>query len=263
MSLRPPRAATLACGILFWTVTAIVYLPILVMAVFSFNSGRFQTLPFRGLTIGWYARVLGDPLYAQAFLTSVLLAGVVAALATALAFACAYALVKARFPGKGAFAFVMLGPLVVPLLLIGMALRLWFARLGLEPGLVPVTIGQVLYVLPLALLNLRNRLAQLPPSHEEAARALGATRLTAVREVVLPACALTLVATFLLTFTFAFDEFVIAYFLTNFEITLPIKIWTTLVTGFDPTINAAGTLVFLFSLALGLAAQLLATRLGR
>ena len=64
-----------------------------------------------------------------------------------------------------------------------------------------------------------------------------------------------MIATLLLTFTFAFDEFVIAYFLTNFEITLPIKIWTTLVTGFDPVINAVGVAVFLFSMTLGLLAQ--------
>lgn len=263
MSLPQPRRAVLACGTLFWAVVGIVYLPIAVMAVFSLNSGRFQTLPFRAATTAWYGRVLADPLYGQALLTSVLLALVVAAVATALAFACAYALVNASFPGRDAVTALMLAPLVVPLLLVGIALRLWVVRLGLTPGLVLAGIGQVLYVLPLALLNLKNRLAQLPRSHEEAARSLGASRLAAVREVVLPACRLSLVATFLLSFTFAFDEFVIAYFLTNFEITLPIKIWTTLVTGFDPAINAAGTLVFLFSLSLGLAAQLMAKRLER
>ena len=77
---------------------------------------------------------------------------------------------------------------------------------------------------------------------------------------MLPACRVSLIATFLLCFTFAFDEFVIAYFLTNFSITLPIKIWTTLVTGFDPTINALGTMVFVFSLALGVTAQWLLMR---
>jgi spermidine/putrescine transport system permease protein len=123
-----------------------------------------------------------------------------------------------------------------------------------------VWIGQVLYVLPLAVLNLRNRIAQIPKSHEEAAWALGASPLRAIADVVLPACRFALLATLILTFTFAFDEFVIAYFLTNFSITLPIKIWTTLVTGFDPTINALGTMVFLFSMTLGIAAQALFMR---
>jgi spermidine/putrescine transport system permease protein len=124
-------------------------------------------------------------------------------------------------------------------------------------------VGQVLYVLPLAVLNLRNRIAQLPKSHEEAGWALGASRLRAIIDVILPACRASLIATFILCFTFAFDEFVIAYFLTNFSVTLPIKIWTTLVTGFDPTINALGTMVFAFSLILGVTAQWLLLRKDR
>ena len=111
--------------------------------------------------------------------------------------------------------------------------------------------------MPLAILNLRNRIAQIPKSQEEAAWALGAGRTRSMLEIVLPNCKFALAATLILTFTFAFDEFVIAYFLTNFSITLPIKIWTSLVTGFDPAINAVGTMVFLFSMALGICSQLL------
>ena len=136
-------------------------------------------------------------------------------------------------------------------MLIGISLRLYFVSLGLKPSLWLVFVGQTLFVLPLAILNLRNRIAQIPRSHEEAAWALGASRLRAIVEIVLPSCRFAVVATLIVTFTFAFDEFVIAYFLTNFDITLPIKIWTTLVTGFDPTINAVGVCVFLFSMGDG------------
>ena len=155
---------------------------------------------------------------------------------------------------------LVLAPLAVPLILIGISLRLYFVSVGFEPSLGLVYAGQVLYVLPLAVLNLRNRIAQIPKSHEEAAWALGASRLRAIIEIVLPACKLAIVATLIITFTFAFDEFVIAYFLTNFSITLPIKIWTSLVTGFDPAINAAGAMVFSFSMILGIVAQVLFMR---
>ncbi|MCA3448106.1 MAG: ABC transporter permease [Rhodobacter sp.] len=252
-----------ALALLFWVTAAVIYLPIGVMAVFSFSTARYQILPSPDYTIEWYGRVFTDGQYSAGFVNSVLLAGSVSLVATLIGFACAYSLVNARFPGKAAFTFLILAPLAVPLLLVGIALRIWTTMLGLQPSLPLAGVGQVLYVLPLAVLNLRNRIAQLPKSHEEAAWALGASRVRAIVDVILPACRASLIATFILCFTFAFDEFVIAYFLTNFSVTLPIKIWTTLVTGFDPTINALGTMVFVFSLSLGVTAQWLLMRKDR
>ena len=247
-------------GFLFGTAATIIYLPILVMVVFSFNSGRYQVMPFRQFTWQWYERVFLDAQYVGGLFNSIVVAGSVSITATVIAFACAYSLVNADFRGKTAVTLLVLAPLAVPLILIGISLRLYFVSIGFEPSLGLVYAGQVLYVLPLAVLNLRNRIAQIPKSHEEAAWALGASRLRAIIEIVLPACKLAIVATLIITFTFAFDEFVIAYFLTNFSITLPIKIWTSLVTGFDPAINAAGAMVFSFSMILGIVAQILFMR---
>ncbi len=261
LTVTPRTGRTLAA--LFSGVVALIYLPILVMAVFSFSSGRFQTLPFREATTDWYARIAADDAYAEAAATSLILAFVVSIAATLIAFAAAYALANARIRGKQAILALLLSPLAVPLVLIGIGLRLYATTTGFPLGYPSVAIGQTIYVLPLAVLNLQTRIAQLPKSHEEAAWSLGATRLRGIIDVVLPSCAAALIATLILTFTFAFDEFAIAYFLTTFEITLPIKIWTTLVTGYDPTINALGTLVFGFSVLLGITAQLLLSRKGR
>ena len=247
-------------GLLFGTAALIIYLPIIVMIVFSFNSGRYQVMPFREFTWEWYGRVFQDAQYIAGFVNSVAIAAAVSLTATTIAFACAYSLVNAKFPGKLVVTLLVLAPLAVPLILIGIALRLYFVAIGFEPSLGLVYAGQVLYVLPLAVLNLRNRIAQIPKSHEEAAWALGASRLRAIFEIVVPACRLAIVATLIITFTFAFDEFVIAYFLTNFSITLPIKIWTSLITGFDPAINAVGVMVFSFSMVLGVVAQILFMR---
>ena len=257
---REPVWVRCTFATIFGVAAIVIYLPIGVMFVFSFNSGRYQVMPFRDFTLRWYERLLVDPQYISGLVNSVLIAGAVSVTATAIAFACAYSLVNARFPGKTAATLFVLAPLAVPLVLIGISLRLYFVSLGLEPSLWLVFVGQTLFVLPLAILNLRNRIAQIPRGHEEAAWALGASRLRAIVEIVLPSCRFAVVATLIVTFTFAFDEFVIAYFLTNFDITLPIKIWTTLVTGFDLTINAVGVCVFLFSMGMGIAAQLLFTR---
>ena len=247
-------------ALVFGAAIAVIYLPIIVMAVFSFNSGRYQVMPFRKFTWEWYGRVFRDEQYVTGLANSIAIAVAVSVSATVIAFFCAYSLVNARFPGKTAVTLLVLAPLAVPLILIGIGLRLYFVSLGFEPSLGLVYAGQVLFVLPLAVLNLRNRIAQIPKSQEEAAWALGASRLRAIVDIVLPSCRFAIVATLIITFTFAFDEFIIAYFLTNFSITLPIKIWTTLVTGFDPAINAVGVMVFGFSMALGIAGQILFMR---
>jgi spermidine/putrescine transport system permease protein len=253
--LTASRGVRAALGALFGVALAVVYLPIAVMALFSFNSGRYQTLPFREPTLQWYLRMAQDGGFVDGLANSLLIASGASLLATTLGFLAAYGLHRSRMPAKPVLIGLVLAPLAVPLILIGIGMRLQITALGLSPALWLVLLGQTVYVLPLAVLNLRTRIMRVPPSLEEAALSLGASRLRAIFGVVAPACGSTLVATLLITFTFAFDEFVIAYFLTNFQLTLPIKIWTTLVTGFDPAINAVGAAVFLFSLTVGVAAQ--------
>ena len=242
---------------LFFSVVFIIYLPIIVMIIFSFNSSKYQIMPFRNFTTEWYIRVLNDSQYLDGLLNSLMVSITVSLLATTLAFFCSYSLVNSNFQGKSFLNLFFLTPLVVPLILIGISLRFYLTAQGYEPSLYLVTIGQSIFVMPLAILNLSNRMSQIPKNLEEAAWSLGSSRFRSMFEIILPACKFSLIATFILTFTFAFDEFIIAYFLNNFSITLPIKIWTSLVTGFDPAINAIGTLVFLTSLTLGLTAQLL------
>jgi len=243
--------------VLFFFIVFIIYLPIFVMIVFSFNSSKYQIMPLRSLTTDWYYRVFNDSQYIEGLTNSLFVSVTVSLVATTLAFFCSYSLVNSNFIGKNILNLFFLTPLVVPLILIGISLRFYLSSQGYEPSLYLVTIGQSIFVMPLAILNLSNRMSQIPKNLEEAAWSLGSSRIRSIFEIILPACKFSLIATFILTFTFAFDEFIIAYFLNNFSITLPIKIWTSLVTGFDPAINAVGTLVFLTSLTLGLTAQLL------
>ena len=243
--------------VLFTIIVSLIYLPILVMIVFSFNSSKYQIMPFRNFTTSWYQRVLTDSQYIEGLTNSLIVSISVSFFATLLAFFCAYSLVNSNFKGKSFLNIFFLTPLVVPLILIGISLRFYLTSRGYEPSLFLVAIGQSIFVMPLAILNLSNRMSQIPKNLEEAAWSLGSSRLRSMFEIILPSCKFSLIATFILTFTFAFDEFIIAYFLTNFSITLPIKIWTSLVTGFDPAINAIGTIVFLTSLTLGLISQIL------
>ena len=250
-------ATRLGLNFFFGAVVLCIYTPIIVMIIFSFNSGRYQTLPFREFTTDWYARMLQDQNFIDGLGNSLIIASSVSILATILGFLAAYSFQKAEFPAKPIALGLLLAPLAFPLILVGIGMRLQFTSLGVKPGLWLVAMGQTIYVLPLAILNLRVGIANVSSSLEDAAISLGASRIRTLVEIIAPACRSTIIATLLITFTFAFDEFIIAYFLTNFEITLPIKIWTTLVTGFDPTVNAVGSGVFVFSVTLGLLAQIL------
>jgi spermidine/putrescine transport system permease protein len=131
----------------------------------------------------------------------------------------------------------------------------YFFSIGWHFSLLTVLLGHLIFSIPLALLILRARLLQIPISLEEAAWDLGAGRLRSLWEVVLPMALPGILVSILLTFTFSFDEFIVAYFLTQFELTLPIKIWANLITGFDPTVNAIGSIVLVLSLTVVLMAQ--------
>ncbi|MEO1131307.1 MAG: ABC transporter permease [Cyanobacteria bacterium J06639_1] len=233
----------------------ILYLPLLVVGIFSFNSGRYQVLPLKEFSVQWYQNVWRDPAFGEAFGHSILVGVAVSLTATAVGFLGAYALVHSHFPGKTVLSALLVTPIAVPGILLGIALRVYFFRLGWQFSLFSVYLGHLVFSIPLALLLMRSRLRQIPKSLEEAAWDLGAKRWQGMWRVVLPLAFPAVIASLLLTFTFSFDEFIVAYFLTQFEQTLPIKIWANLITGFDPTVNAIGSLIVLSSLTLGAIAQ--------
>lgn len=233
----------------------IIYAPIILVVVFSFNAGRFQVLPLRGFSLEWYLKMFSDPAFMDALQNSLLVSLGTSVIATTFGFLGAYSLIRSHLPFKDVLTGFLITPLAVPAILLGVSLRVYFFRLGWNFSLLTVMLGHLIFDIPLALLILRARLLQQPLSLEEAAWDLGAGRLRALWEVTLPMAMPGLVVSLLLTFTFSFDEFIIAYFLTQFELTLPIKIWANLITGFDPTVNAIGTIVLGLSLSLILLAQ--------
>ena len=166
--------ASRALAVLFWVTVAVIYLPIGIMAVFSFSAARYQILPIPAYTTEWYGRVFTDGQYTAGFVNSVLLACSVSLVATLIGFACAYSLVNAHFPGKAAFTFLILAPLAVDATAHGhVARREPGLRINLtlavpqQPRLHPLPVADVLAarrVLVLQL-NVRMRLAE-PADHQ-------------------------------------------------------------------------------------------------
>jgi spermidine/putrescine transport system permease protein len=231
--------------------------------VFSFNSDRFPTLPLGHFTTDWYARAFARPEVWVAIGNSLTVAGITAVLSTLIGFATAYTDFRYGFRFKQAYLALALLPPTLPLVILGLAMLAWLSRVGLSGTLTGIVIAHVVLATPFAMAICRLRLNQMDPSLEAAAWNLGASQWTAMRHVILPFCAPALLAALCLTAAVSFDEFVVAWFVSGLNRTVPVMILEILQGNVDPQINAIGTVVFLTSMSLVIAAQFLIFRKGR
>jgi len=237
-----------------------IYLPVAVLVLFSFHSGRVPMPPFEGPTIEWYLEVLGDGKVTEGIANSILVGAVSSALATLLGFLAAYGMARHRPPGSTAIQAAIMMPLTMSYLVIGLGLLILFSALDFGKSLWLVGIGHVVINLPLCFAIVFSQLGGQQAALERAARDLGASEVQVITRVTVPMVWPALFAAFCLAFTFSWDEFVIAFLLTSFDVTLPVVIWSMLRTGLNPETNAAGTLVFLVSLAVALVFELVVLR---
>lgn len=238
-----------------------IYLPVVVLVLFSFHDGRVPVPPFEGPSLRWYEAVLGSGRIMGATLSSLLVGFLSSAVATALGFLAAWGLARNRVPGGRLAQALIVMPLTVSYLIVGMGLMITFAAAGVSKSLLAVGIGHVVINLPLAFAICLAQMGRQQAVLERAARDLGASEPQVLLRVTLPLLWPALFAAFALSFTLSWDEFVIAFLLSNFDVTLPVVIWSMLRTGLDPQTNVAGTLVFLVSLLLvGVGAGIIAGR---
>ncbi len=247
---------------LSWAVIAFLYLPIIVMMVFSFNDSEFTGLPFNGPTLRWYAEVLDDSQVLRALTNSILVAIGSVALSVLFGLPAAVALDRYDFPGKSAFRRLVMLPIVLPGVITGVSLLLFYVRLGLNLSLATIILGQGTALLCVTLTEVFARLQQVGRSREEAALDLGATPFEVFRHVTLPAVRSALAGAMLIAFSISFDEIAVTYLLTGRENTLPMTLWSMLRRSVTPEVNAICTLVIAGSVVLILVGMKL-TRQGQ
>lgn len=235
---------------------AFIYLPVAVLVLFSFQAGSVPVPPFDGPSLEWYANVLATERVTDAALASVVVGLVSSALATGLATLAAWGLARHRIPGGRAIEALLYLPLAVSTLVIGVGLLVAFSAAGIGKSLWAVGIGHVVLNLPLAFAMVHAQFDREHARFEQAARDLGATETQVFVRVTLPLMRPAILGAFLLSLTFSWDEFVVAFLLSGFEPTLPVVIWSMLRTGLNPQTNAAGTLVFLVSVVAALLFEL-------
>lgn len=242
-----------------WTVLVFLFLyaPIIILVVFSFEKGTFSSLPWSGFTTQWYVQMAGDSRLISSTLNSLYVAVVVTSVATILGTLGAIALVRGNFRAKGLYRAIVIAPMTIPGLILGIALLLWFNYLGINTSLRTVMIGQLVFVTPFVVITVSARLRGFDPELEEAARDLGASKWQTYRRVTLPILMPGIVSGALFAFTLSFDDFLIAFFTSGVENTLPIYIWSKIQHGTDPVINAISTMVLLVSILLIVASELI------
>jgi spermidine/putrescine transport system permease protein len=235
-----------------WAYLAAIYsfilLPVVVLVVFSFQDGRLPVPPFQGATVKWYAQVLADRDLLSALGNSALVAVTSSTVALVLGFLAAHGLARVRLPGSVLMRGLLIAPLTVSYLIIALGLLNMFNQTGLRPSLLATGIGHVVINLPLCFAILYAAMGDHQKSAERAARDLGAGEAQVLWLVSAPMLMAPMTAAFFLSVTFSWDEFIIAFLLTRFDVTLPVEIWSMLKSGLSPKTNAIGSLVFLVSI---------------
>ena len=232
-------------------------MPIVTLIVFSFQKNQYASIPGQGWSLRWYQKLLADGALVDALKNSLVVSPLAATGASVLGFFAAYAIHRFRFPGRALLAFVITLPMLIPALILGIAFLGLLARVGLDGHVYSVVLCHIVLVTAPAMAIIQLRLAQMPESLEEAAWNLGATEMQTLWRVVLPFALQGIAGGWLLAFTFSFDEFVVAWFVSGFQPTLPVAIYAYIVGSADPSLNAMATIIFAFSALLLLGVELL------
>ena len=255
-------------------VFAFLYLPIALVVLFSFNAGRHAS-ELTGLSTQWYGKALSNPFLVEALKNSLFLATTSAFLASVIGTAAALGLARVGPRIRATFDALLGAAIVVPGVVIGISTLVALVQLfnavnpllaSIWPGDVPprlalgygsIIAAHGLFSMALVSMIVRTRLGSLDRSLVEASSDLYATPFTTFHSIVLPQIMPSILAGFLLAFTFSFDDFIIAFFVAGSQTTLPIYVFASIRRGVTPEINAIATIVLCASVLMVLLAQLL------
>jgi spermidine/putrescine transport system permease protein len=239
-----PNWLTLHAVVVF----AFLYLPIVVLVVYSFNGAGVGGFPPRDLTLDWYRTLFGDAAIWESVVNSLIVAGAAVIIALGLGIPAALALDRAQFPGKALFRRLVLLPLILPGIITGLSLLMLFNTAQVKLSLLTIVLGHGTALISVATTEVFAGLQKLDRSQEEASLDLGATYWQTFWRVTLPNLKLPIIGAALLIFTLSLDEIAVSFFLIGRDNTLPLEIWGRLRRGITPEINAISTIIFGFSL---------------
>ncbi|MCI8816430.1 MAG: ABC transporter permease [Angelakisella sp.] len=243
-------------------VLAAMYLPILLVAVYSFNDGRLSSV-WEGFSLRWYQVLFRDAAIFEALGNSLLLAAVTCLLAAVIGTLGAVGMHRLQNPTKGPMEYLSTLPIMIPEIILGMVFMAFFSLIRLPYGMVTLVIGHTAFCIPYVFMLVKARLVGLDKSLAEAARDLGAGEVRVFFDITLPLITPAILSGMLLSFAMSMDDVIISIFVTGVNVnTLPIKIYSQIKFGVTPEINALCTLMLLATTLLVLLSDLIG-RLGQ
>ncbi|HIQ29707.1 MAG TPA: ABC transporter permease [Candidatus Caldiarchaeum subterraneum] len=225
-------------------ITLLIYFPIAVVVVFSFNEGIYFLLPLKGFTTKWYEEVLSNMEFFESIVNSMIVAAMTTSGALLVGVPAAFSFVRLR--RNTPFVGFVLLPFLVPWLVIGVISLVFFRTLGLQLSLLTVSLSHIIYSIPLVILIVAARVLSLNPNYEKASMDLGADRMRTFINVTLPLTYPAIAVAALITFIWSFDNFIITFFTIGTEQTFPIWLWGSLRHPTQvPVITAASSLIII------------------
>lgn len=228
-----------------------LYLPIMLLPMFAFNASTVIAFPLAGFTTKWFGELTRTEALGDSVVASVEIAVATSLISTLLGICAARAAARYKFAFKPAIMGLILLPLLLPEIVIAVSLLGVFLQLGLRLNALTVVLGHVLIATPFCIAILNGAFQSLDRSLEEAAIDLGETGWGSFRRIVLPLVMPGIISSLLIAFTISMDEFIIAFFLSGSEATLPVYLWGQL--RFPqrlPVVMALGTILVVLSVLL-------------
>jgi len=258
-----------------------LYIPIGIIVLFSFNAGRHAS-EFQGFSVEWYGKALSNPFVLEALTTSLIVALTAAVLSSVMGTSAALALQRVRGPMRALFDGLIYLSIMIPGIVIGIATLVALVTVfdlvnpllsaiwpegGSAPqlslGLASVIAAHTLFTMSLVIVIVRARIAGMERVLIEASADLYASPWGTFKQITLPQLFPAILAGFLLSFTFSFDDFIIAFFVAGPNTTLPVYVFSSIRRGITPEVNAIGTMVLAVSVTLLIVAQVLLRRGGK
>lgn len=257
MKIRP-----LGIYALFYLV--FLYVPVLFLPIFSFNDSAIVAFPLKGFTTRWYENLWSNEAMQGALWNSLEVGIATSVISTILGICGARALTRYRFPGKGGIAALIMLPLVLPEIIVAISLLVVLLQLGFSLSLFSVILGHILMCVPFSIAVLSSSFEGFERSLEEASLDLGEGPAMTFFRVTLPLVAPGILSSLLITFTISLDEFIVSFFLSGTEPTLPVYIWSQLrFPSKLPDVLALGSLLLVASFFLLSVAEVMRRRAAR
>jgi spermidine/putrescine transport system permease protein len=238
--MQTSRAARIALTVYGIVIIAVLYLPLVSVGFASISKARYLSFPIRRYTFEWYGEALQSSTVSALIATSLKVALIVTAVSMIVGFFGALAFARYHWRFRGLYQKLILLPIFFPQAVLGLALLIWFNSIGVIPSWKTAVVAHLVWIAPIATLIIAIRAYSFDPALEEAARDMGASTVTILREITLPLLLPGVVSAGLFAFLLSWGNFPLSLFTTGVDSTLPEWLYAKMVSGYSPLVPTVG-----------------------